>query len=446
MKKVWLNSYGVIALLLLSATVVAQPVNNFSVKQAADYGTKNAIQVKNALLDVKIQQQTNKEITAAAFPQLNGNISLNDYLDIPTSLVPGEFAGQPPGTFIPLKFGTKYNATGGLDLQQLLFDGQVFVGLQARSTSIDYSKKAVEVTQEQIKGNVYKIYYQLVVGKKQLESLDANIDRMEKLLHDETELFKNGFAERLDIDKTNVQLSNLKTEKSKIENQIANGTGGLKFLIGMPQKEVLNLTDTLSDQELKANTLSDSAAITYNDRKQYQFLLLAKKLGEYNIKRYKLTYVPTVSAFANYSKNAQRSKFDFFGNGEYFTTSLIGLKVSIPIFDGFAKKARIERARLQLQQTNNNIELLKQSIDNDAEQARKNMVNALLTIDYQKQNIELSEKVYRTTKLKYEQGLTSTLDIYNANADLRVAQNNYYSALYDAINARVDYLRALGKL
>ncbi|MEP6676631.1 MAG: TolC family protein [Ferruginibacter sp.] len=445
MKKVWLNSYSIIALLLLSLTVTAQQVNNFSVKQAADYGTKNAIQVKNALLDVKIQQQTNKEITASAYPQLNGSISVNDYLDIPTSLVPGEFAGQPPGTFIPLKFGTKYNATGGLDLQQLLFDGQVFVGLQARATSIQYSQKAVEVTQEQIKGNIYKIYYQLVVGKKQLETIDANIDKLEKLLHDVTELFKNGFAERLDIDKTNVQLNNLRTEKAKIENTIANGNSGLKFLIGMPQKEMLVLTDTLSDEELKANSLDDKA-ITYEDRKQYQMLSLAKKLGEYNIKRYKLTYLPTVSAFANYNKNAQRTKFDFFGDGDWFTTSLIGLKINIPIFDGFAKKARIERARLQLQQTNNNIELLKQSIDNDVEQARKNMVSAMLTMDNQKKNIELSDKVYRTTKLKYEQGLTSTLDIYNANADLRIAQNNYYSALYDAINAKIDYLKAVGRL
>ena len=445
MKKVWLNSYWMIALLLLSVITKAQQANNFSAKQTADYGTKNAIQVKNALLDVKIQQQTNKEITASAYPQLNGSISFNDYLDIPTSLVPGEFAGQPPGTFIPLKFGTKYNATGGFDLQQLLFDGQVFVGLQARSTSILYSQKAVEVTQETIKGNIYKIYYQLVVGKKQLESVDANLERLDKLLHDVTELFKNGFAERLDIDKTNVQISNLKTQKQKIENQITNGNSALKFLIGMPQKETLILTDTLSNDDLKANVLDDKAP-AYDDRKQYQLLNLAKKLGEYNIKRYKLTYFPTVSAFANYNKNAQRSKFDFFGPGDYFTTSLIGFKINIPIFDGFAKKARVERARLQLQQTNNNIELLKQSIDNDVEQAKKNMVTALLTIDNQKQNIDLSEKVYRTTKLKYEQGLTSTLDVYNANTDLRVAQNDYYSALYDAINAKIDYLKAVGRL
>src|SRR4051812_12331444 len=111
---------GLIAILLLGSSYAnAQTTNAMSVKQAADYGTKNAIAVKNALLDVKIQQQTNKEITASAYPQLNGSISVNDYLNIPTSLVPGEFAGQPRGTFIPLKFGTKYNSSGGFDISQL---------------------------------------------------------------------------------------------------------------------------------------------------------------------------------------------------------------------------------------------------------------------------------------------------------------------------------------
>ncbi len=445
MKRKWLNRMILPALALLWLPAMAQRVNEFSVKQCVDYGAQNAIQVKNALLDVQIQQQTNKEITSAAYPQLTGSISVNDYLNIPTSLLPGELAGQPAGTYLPVKFGTKYNASGAFDLNQLLFDGQVFVGLQARSASMDYVRKNVELTQEQIKANIYKVYYQLVVGKKQLESVDANIVRLEKLLHDVNELFKNGFAERLDIDKTTVQLNNLKTEKLKLENTIANGNSGLKFLIGMPQKETLVLSDTLSYTDLKTGVLDDGV-VNYNDNKQIQLLGLAKRLNEYNVKRYKLTYIPTVAAFANYTKNAQRQKFDFFGKGDWFTISLIGLKVTVPIFDGFARRSRIDKAKLELQKVSNTIEQVKQMIDNDVDASRRNMTNALLTLDNQKRNIELSEKVYQTSKLKYEQGLGSNSEIYNANADLKVAQNNYYSALYDAINAKIDFLKAAGKL
>ena len=134
-------------------------------KQAVDYAMQHAVQVRNALVDIKIQRQTNREVTSAAFPQINGSFTLNDYLDIPTSLIPAEFTGGTPGTYIPLQFGTKYNATGGIDISQLLFDGQVFVGLQARSAVLKFAEKQAEVTKEQIKVNIYKIYYQLVVGQ-----------------------------------------------------------------------------------------------------------------------------------------------------------------------------------------------------------------------------------------------------------------------------------------
>jgi outer membrane protein len=433
------------AVILFSSPLVAQQLNSFSVKEAVDYALKNSVPVKNALIDIQIQRQTNKEITAAAFPQINGNVAVNDYLSLPTSLIPAEFTGGAPGTYIPLKFGTKYSASGGIDLQQILFDGQVFIGLMAKKTAIEFSTKTAEVTGELIKANVYKIYYQLVVGRKQIESIDANITRFEKLLHDTREIYKNGFAEKLDVDKVEVQLNNLRTEKLKAENLIEAGNAGLKFLMSMPQQDHLDLTDTLSEMELKTNILDES--YNYVDRKEFQMLTLLSDLGGYNINRYKLSKLPTVSGFVNYTKNAQRTTFDFFKKtGDWFTTSLIGLKVSVPIFNGGATNARIEKAGLDLQKTRNNIELLKLSVDNDVEQSRIKMRSALLTMDSQKKNIELAEQVYSTTKLKYEQGLGSNQEIYNAQSELKVAQNNYYSALYDAISAKIDYLKAAGKL
>ncbi|TSA43395.1 MAG: TolC family protein, partial [Chitinophagaceae bacterium] len=174
MKRIRLNSIALIGLLALSLAGSAQQINEFSVQQCLDYANKNSITVKNALLDIDVQKQFNRQVTAAAFPQIGASLSANDYLAIPTSLLPGEIFNQ-PGTKIPVKFGTKYNASGGVDLTQLLFDGQVFVGLMARKAIIDYQTRVSEVTKEQIKANVYKIYYQLVVGKKQMVSLDANI-------------------------------------------------------------------------------------------------------------------------------------------------------------------------------------------------------------------------------------------------------------------------------
>jgi outer membrane protein TolC len=456
-----------ILLLLLSLgslKSLGQQTNAFSAKQAVDYALKNSAQVKNALLDIEIQRQTNKEITAAAFPQINGNLNASHFPNVAVQTFPNFIAagtygvllkegikdgnGNPiqiPADFgiIEAQFGSKYIAGAGIDLNQLLFDGQVFVGLMAKKASIEFTTKAAEVTGEIIKANVYKIYYQLVVGRKQIESIDANIARFEKLLHDTREIYKNGFAEKLDVDKVEVQLNNLRTEKYRAENQVEAGMQGLKFLMSMPQKEQLVLTDTLSGEELKMNILDEN--YNYTDRKEFQQLTLLEKLNGYNIKRYQLSKLPTVTLSGNYNKTAQRQKFDF-SQGTYFTSSFIGLRINVPIFDGGAKNARIERAKLELQKTSNNVEQLKLSIDNDVEQARLKMRTALATMESQKRNIQLAEEVYKTTKLKYEQGLGSNQEIYNAQTELKVAQNNYYGSLYDAITSKIDYLKATGKL
>ncbi len=440
-----------IALFALPALVMAQPPDSarvtkheFSIQQAVDYAKKNNVNVKNALLDVQIQEQVNKEVTANAYPQINGSGSYTYNAKLPVSLVPAEFFGGPPGTFQKIAFGLKHNMTGGLELNQLLFDGQVFVGLQARTATMEFSRKYVEVTEEMIKANIYKIYYQLVVSKRQIELLDANIARFEKLLHDTREIYKAGFAEQLDVDKVSVGLTNLQTEKIKALNQINNGYFGLKVLMGMPVKDELVLTDDLKDSDIKEGVL-EAIAYQYSDRKEYQYADLGIKLNEYNIKRYKLSKIPTVSLNAYYNQNAQRDKFDFFG-GTWFGISAITLRVNVPIFNGFATNARIQKAKLTLQQTMNTRESLKLSIDNEVETAKSNFRSAVAALDFQKKNMELAEKIYQQTKKKYEMGTGSQTEINTAQTDLKAAQTNYISALYDAIIARVDFMKATGKL
>ncbi|HYJ37681.1 MAG TPA: TolC family protein [Chitinophagaceae bacterium] len=459
----------IVVFALISFKAGAQERHEFSVQQAVEYAMKNSAQVKNALIGVQIQEQTNREITSAAYPQLTGNISANYFPKIPIQTFPNFIAtgtyhvlqqeGVKDGSgnpitvpadvgFIEAQFGTRFTGTAGVDLNQTLFDGQVFVGLQARSAAIDYAKKAAEITQEQIKANIYKIYWQLIVGRNQIATIDANIERSEKLLHDTREIYKNGFAEKLDVSKVEVSLTNLKTERLRIENLLQSGLLGLKILLGMPARDQLHLTDTLSlarENELKTEILEGTYA--YSNRKEYQQIELAKKLGEFNVKRYKYTYFPVVSAFGSYSFNAMRNNFDFFDfEQKWFPTALVGFRINVPIFDGFAKDARINKAKFELAQTLNNMENLKLSIDQEVEAARIDMRSAVASLELQRKNMDLAEEVYNQTKLKFEQGLGSTLEITNAESDLKVAQNNYYSALYDAIISIVDYRKATGTL
>jgi outer membrane protein TolC len=392
-----------------------------------------------------VQAQVNREIAAAALPNITSSTGVVNYTTIPTSLLPAQIFGGAAGTFIPVQFGTKYNANYGINLQQLLFDGQVFIALQARATSMILQRQNSALTQEAIKANIYKIYYQLSASKTQLNILDANISRLGALAHDAEIMYKNGFAEKLDVDKVVVQLNNLETEKIKANNSVAIGYMGLKMLMGMPVKDSLVLTDVINEKSLTNDILIESD-FKYDIRKDFQYLSTAKKMNEFNIKRYQLSNLPTIALGGSYSQNAQRTKFDLFEGGNWFTTALVSLNISLPIFNGFATDARIKRTKIELKQTENQIESLKNNIDNEITQAKLNYISSVATVKFQKSNMELAERVFQQTKKKFEAGMGSNTEISASQADLVSAQNNYMNALYSALIAKVDLLKATGKL
>jgi outer membrane protein TolC len=455
-------------LVLFSVGIVisaaAQERHEFSAKDAVEYAKKNSVQVKNALLDVKIQEQVNKQVTAAALPSINASTGINYFPNVSVQTFPNFIAAGVYGVltqegvkdgsgntikmpndfgYVQAQFGTKFNNSAGVSLQQLLFDGQVFIGLQARRTVIEFSEKTAEVTEEMIRANIYKIYYQLAATKTQVKMLDDNIALVQKLYSDIKKLYENGFAEKLDISKAEVQLTNLQTQRLQLLNSVNNGFLGLKFLMGMPARDSLILTDSVSYDDIRTGVL-DAAQYNYSDRKEYQQAQIGLKLGEFNIKRYELSRFPTVALSSNYSFIRQSNDFGF--GGRWNKSSLIGLSVNVPIFRGFALNAQIENARLQQQKNLNNVEALKLSIDNDVHTAINNYNNALATLDIQKRNMDLAQTVYNQTQLKYQNGIGSQTEISQAQTDLLNAQNNYILALYSAINAKIDFLKATGKL
>jgi outer membrane protein len=457
----------------LPLAVISQPPDSaritkheFSIQQAVDFAKKNNVYVKNSLVDVQLQVQQNREFTSAAYPHINASMGTTYNPNVATQVLPnfispatyqvlidegvkngsGQSITMPDDFgFIAAQFGTRFSASAGISLQQILFDGQVFVGLLARGAAVEFRKKNAEVTEEMIKANIYKVYYQLVVSKTQIELLDANIALLEKLLHDTRIIYENGFREQLDVDKVTVQLANLQTEKTKVLNTISNGYYGLKVLIGMPVTDELVLTGKLSDKEIKEGVLEKSV-YSYDDRKEYQYAKIGKTLNEYNVRRYKLSQIPTISLNASYAKSAQRNKWNFLGKGDWFTVSNVSMNISIPIFNGFFTKSKIAQAQLEVQKIDNQIEALELSIDNEVETSKNNFRSAITTMDFQKKNMELAEKVYQQTKKKYEMGTGSQMEINTAQTDMKTAQTNYITALYDAIIAKVDFMKATGKL
>lgn len=438
----------------------SQKKYELTVKEAVELAFKNVTEVKNAALDVQIQNAQNKEITGQALPQLSGTASINRYLKLPQVLFPSSEEGiykvlkdnglvpqgtkAPPPTFTSFSFVQPWNTSIGANFSQLLFQPDVFVGLQARKTALGYSQANLDLIKERVKDSAYRRYYAILIAQKQLEFLNGGIERLFKLYHDDSIMFKNGFAERLDLDKVQVQLTNLQTSQSVLDNSIKLAYAALKYSIGVNQNDTIVLKESLTNEDIKRNALDDS--FSYEDRKEIQAIAFSRRLQELDVKRYKLGYLPTFSAVAGYTVSGMGQQFVTNSNFIWFKSALIGLNLNIPIFDGLQRKYKIQQAQLNLQKVDNSIENLKQVIDLQQTASKESLKNALLNLDAQQRNVQLAENVYNITKKKFESGIGSSFEVLQADNDWQTAQSNYFNGLYNAIIAKISFQSALGKL
>ena len=446
----------------------AQQRYSMTTTEAMDFALKHVAELKNLKIDREIQDAKNREITGQALPQINGSVTTSRFFEIPVTLLPDfvtpqvygvlekegvqNGSGNPvvppndPAQVFPAKFGVPWQASIGFSFQQLLFQPDVFVGLQARSTALKYADLNVKVMEDSIKSNVLRSYYGVLIAEKRQGYIIEGLERLEKLHADQEKLYKNGFAEKLDIDKTQVSLNNLRTTKTQLDNLIYIGYASLKYALGLTQKDTLSLTDTLSSESVKRDLL-DGSSFKYEDRNEIQLLNTVEELQKLDLKRYKLQYVPTISAYWNFSGNALRQSPNYLNfNEPWFKTSVAGINMNVPIFDGLQKNFRIKQARLTLDKTNNTKENLERVIDFQREAAVNILKNSLATLDAQERNMQLAERVFNTTKKKYEQGLGSSFEILQSDQEFQTAQSNYFQALYDAVTAKIGYYRSLGKL
>ena len=469
MRKAGNNRWVLVILIAISTnTVKAQQSHSITAKEAVDIAFKNVTDLKNAKLDYKIAAAKNKEITGLALPQVSATLQGNHYLTLPLIQFPDatetsiydvlkregvkDRNGNPitaDGQFNVRNFSfmSPWNIQMGATVQQLLFEPQVFVGLQARKALLQSGDLQIKVTEDKIREAVYKNYYAALIGEKQLVFIQESLKRLQKLSHDMDIMYQNGFVEKLDIDKATVSLNNTKAVENQLKNGIAIGYAVLKMTMGLAQADTLILKDTLTPAEIKQGILEEN--FSYEDRNEIKLLNKAKQLQGYDIKRYKLSYFPTVAAFYGFQKTGQRNSAARSANRDpwfWYNTNQIGLSVNIPIFDGFQKKYKIQQSRFALEKVENTLDQAKKGIDLEKTVAKNTLINAILTMDVQEDNMQLAQKVYDAEKKKYEVGIGSSFSILRSDTDLQQAQSNYFKALYDAIVAKVSYLKALGKL
>jgi outer membrane protein len=449
MKKILITLISVAGCFQFSVAQTARDTGkySFSLQQAIDFAQKNQIQVLNALFEEEIASQKVKETIGIGLPQINGSVSAQDFLDIPTSVIPAKAFNPiaPADAYTAVKFGMPYSSTAGIEASQLVFNSDYLVGLQATKTYLELSRKATQRTKIDAIIAVTKAYYSTLINDERIKLVHANIARIKKWMDETKTLNTNGFVEKIDLDRITVTYNNLTVEKEKIQRLVGLGISLLKFQMGMDQMASLTLTDKLSDITFKAAISAEK--FDYGKRVEYSLMQIQKDVAALQLKRFKMGYLPTMVLFGTGSENAYRSKFDFFDTKKgWYPTIIIGAKISVSIFDGLQNTHRIQGAKLQILKSENNIKMIQQSIDLEQASAKITLQNASASLDVQKKNIELAEEVFNVTKIKYEQGVGSNLEVMAAETALKESQTNYFSALYDALISKVDYDKTNGNI
>ncbi|QEC53642.1 outer membrane protein TolC [Anseongella ginsenosidimutans] len=419
----------------------------FNLEECIDYAFEHQYTVKNAELDVELAESEVKETIGQGLPQVNGNVNFQDYLKLPTQLIPGEFFGGEPGTYIPVQFGTQYSLTYGLEATQLLFDGSYFVGLKASQVYKDLSIKSLKRSRIETAIAVSKAYYSVLVTEEQLQLADVNIARIKKQLDETQALYKNGFAEKIDADRLQVLYNNSLTEKESLTRMAALNIHMLKFQMGMPISGQLVLKESIEDVQFEPVLLLNEDIDPAN-RIEYSLLQTQESLNELDLKRYKTTMLPRIEAFGSYNRNGQENDFGnlFNGDGQYFPTTVVGLRISIPLIGGGQKWQQVKQAKLNLLKTQNELYNLENAISLEVRQATTTYTNSVESMENQERNMELAEEVYRVSRIKYSQGVGSSLEVTTAETSLKEAQTNYINSLYDALIAKIDLQKAKGTI
>jgi outer membrane protein TolC len=439
MKKIILILFCVLAI-----TAKAQ-VKTLTLKDAVTYALQNKADAKKAKLQVENSEYQIQEIRSRALPQIsaNGNLTYNPILQ--TSVLDGAMFGQ-PGESVEVAFGQGWVAGGGVSLTQTLFDQSVFTGLRAAKSTREFYQINDQLTEELVIEKVANNYYEIYVQRQKLILLDSNYVNTTKVRNVIKGQFDNGLAKKIDLDRINVKLSNINTQRTQILNGVQLQENALKFFIGMPIETQIEIPQT----EFEITPAALSEAPNTANRSEYLILKKQEELLDFQKKSIKAAYYPTLSLNAGYNYLGQGPEMPFFAkasDGVYWSDySSIGLSLKVPVFTGFGTRSKVRQADIDLQIIKEDIKDTQLSLDRDFKNATTQIENSIITIENQKENRMLASDILKNTKNNYLQGLASLTDLLDAENAYIESENNYTSAILAYKLAEVRLIKSKGEL
>jgi len=427
---------------MLSSVGIAQKNQKykFTLEQAIDFALDSNYTAINARRDIAIAIKKKWETTAGGLPQLDANISYQNNLKQPTTLLPGEIVGGDPGSFVPVIFGTKQNATLGATLTQLIFDGSYLVGLQAAKTFLDYSENAEEKTQLEVRKGVINAYGSVLLSKELVEIFELNKINLEKNLFETRAFYENGFTEEESVEQLEITLINLETQLKNSKRTLIIAQQMFNLALGIDvesEVDMLDNLDSLTQENISLEFLEEN--INIEDNIDYK---IASNFTEQRILELKLekSYsIPNLAAFVNYGTQANSDGFNFFSNDQkWYQSSLLGVSMNIPILSSGLRSARTQQARIALEQAETNLTEAYQRILLEINTAKNNYRFAIEIYNNSKKNLDLSERVEKKNEIKFSEGLSTSFDLRTAQIQLYTAQQNYFEAMLRVITTKAD--------
>ena len=415
-----------------------QTLSNATLQECIDYALSNKPGVQQSLIDEEIGERDIKSALSGWLPQINGNGTVNHNFKQQSQILTTN------GQSSLLTFGGKNTSSFVLQAdQQFLNAGLIQASKSAKYYRQQY-KQNTENTKISTVVDVSKAFYDILTSKEQLNIISENISRLEKQFKDASSQYDAGLVDKTDFQRAQISLSNSKADRKRTEELLKYKYAYLRELIGYSADKPFDLSFTSTDME-KDVMIDTAQLLDYQNRVEYRLLETQRQLQKITTSYNKWSYAPTLSGFINYGWNYQNNQLDRLYDQTY-PSSLVGLKLTVPIFLGGKRTQEIKKSQLQERRIDLDLVNTKNKINTQYEQSIATYKANLNDLNTNKSNVDISREVYNTIKLQYDEGIKTYLDLMTSETDLRTAQLNYLNSLYNLLASKLDVKQALGTI
>ncbi|WP_367914358.1 TolC family protein [Leadbetterella sp. DM7] len=433
---------------LLVSALRSNGQTTLTLQEAIKYSLANSETIKKARLDIENGLNVVKETRASAKPQLSAVSSITLNPVVQQFVLPAEAFGGTPGEFIAIKAGQTWNAMTNLQLSQQLYNQQLFTGLKAARSSAEFYNLMKDLSEENVVQQVATNYYQVLVNQHKLGLIDDNLARISKLQEVLQGLYENGLGRKIDVDRIKVNRVNLETQKAQLLNAIELQKNVLKYSMAMPMSESIVLPDEdIQKLESLVATLKVDPQLDVESLLSVKVLRKQEQLLGLNRDAKRAEFFPTASISGQYMQNTQSNRFNLYtGNALNYSTLNFTLNIHIPIYDGGAKRARVDQAKVDILKNQEEINMTSNALKMAYDNAKIQMQNSIEAIQNQRANLELAKEVYDNINNNFRLGLVNLTDLLNAESELTSTQNAYSDALLQFKVAEIELMKARGEI